>query len=146
MDDALGADELAMAALQVAALRTTLADAMRTGDRLTRAYRSLDRVAEKVRPSRCVQMTPQLGQLETAIGELAAGMASVRLWSLDVAHFLERWHPFGPPSLRGPVDPGGWGAPGRRAGVYEAVTTNGSNAASSPGLSTASGDLGPAGR
>ncbi|MGH2688834.1 MAG: hypothetical protein ACRDKW_08515 [Actinomycetota bacterium] len=85
------------AAGQMAGLRMALSEGLEIGDRLARAYRLLDRVARKASPSRCDALAPQVTQLERAIGELTAGMTSVRHWTLNVTHFLETWHPIGPP-------------------------------------------------
>ncbi|HEY8200486.1 MAG TPA: hypothetical protein VII47_03950, partial [Actinomycetota bacterium] len=79
-----------------AEIRAALTDATNAGKRLAPALKVLERGLNKASPARTAQYAPHLTMLHARVAALADEMRTVRLWSLEMAHFLESWHPIGP--------------------------------------------------
>lgn len=77
-------------------LGSALIEATDAGKRLASALAVLERGLGKASPARAAQYAPQLMVLQERVVALTAEMRTVRLWSLEMAHFLQSWHPVAP--------------------------------------------------
>ena len=108
MNDVVDAGQQEWAALRVDALRGALQEAERVESKLSRAFRVLDRALVASRSATAPGHAPRVAQLLSEVEELTAQMRTMRRWSLEMAHFLEHWHPVGPAfSSAGPAQEGG---------------------------------------
>jgi hypothetical protein len=99
MSDIAAVERLESESLQVTSrgvIRDALTETTKVSKRLPPALRSLERALDKASVARRAQYAPELLMLQGRLVTLAAEIRAVRLMTLEMAHFLEHWHPIGP--------------------------------------------------
>jgi hypothetical protein len=102
-------DQMILPEVVTGPLRSALKEANDAAKRLNPALEVLERGLTKASPEREAQYAVHLAILLARIEKLTTELRTVRLWSLEMGHFLKHWHPIGPSF---PVEAGG--QPGRQ--------------------------------